>query len=99
MIITNINADHHDVLLVLQYRKLLFTFETFAFKCFGYNGSGLPFYLFGMPHRLAQLLHIMAIHHISVEAEETNRLQVSNNIWARKVVVFRINTSTLVIAQ
>jgi len=98
MIITNINADLHDVLLVLQYRKLLFTFETFAFKCFGYNGSGLPFYLFGMPHRLAQLLHIMAIHHISVEAEETNQLQVSN-IQARKLVVFRINTSTLVIAQ
>lgn len=73
------------MLLVLQYRISLVTFEAFALKSFGYNGSGLPFYLFGMPHSLAQLLHIMAVHHISVEAEETNWLHVTNNIRARKM--------------
>lgn len=99
IIITDINADHHDVLLVLQYRISLVTFEAFALKSFGYNGSGLPFYLFGMPHSLAQLLHIMAIHHVSVEAEETNWLHVTNKKYGQgKWLCSEWNTSTLLIA-
>lgn len=74
------------------------TFEPFAFKCFGYDGSGLPFCLFSMPQSLAQLLHIMAVNHISVEAEETNWLKASD--WTiygiqREWLCSEYNTSIL----